>query len=69
MSEFNYEIDANDAICPYCGNRYQVECEDYDEDARSEECESCGNEYKVWQVITICTHTETVDQINNEEVV
>lgn len=34
------------AICPYCGNAYHVEAEDYDLDGVEEECEQCGGVYE-----------------------
>ena len=47
MKEPTYQprSDSNEAICPYCGESYQVESEDYDLDGRVEECDSCGKSY------------------------
>lgn len=32
-------------ICPYCGNKYQAESEDFSENEREEECHKCGKTY------------------------
>lgn len=56
------EIDSNDAVCPYCGERFQVECEDYlpDGEEATIECAECGMKYILTQSIEI-THTSTPD--------
>ena len=40
--DYEEQWDSTDRVCPYCGNSYQVECEDYSEDERVEECDECG---------------------------
>ena len=57
MSKFEDQIDSNDAICPYCIHRYQVESEDYDEDQREEYCENCGKSYWLSQSFTVTHET------------
>ena len=40
------ETESNDKReCPYCGNREEVEPEEYSEDERIEECDACGKKY------------------------
>ena len=34
-----------DRECPYCGDKYQVEAENYSEDEREETCDACGKKY------------------------
>ena len=51
------QVDSVDAICPYCGHRYQVESEDYDEFDRDEACEGCGKTYTICQSFEVSTHT------------
>jgi len=46
-------MDGNNVICPYCGNSYQPEAEDYDTDCRDEECDKCGKAFDVWQEFTV----------------
>jgi len=38
MTAMDKEFDDNDAICPRCKNRYEVESENYEEYPRVEEC-------------------------------
>ena len=45
MKDIEYTSDGSLAICPYCGNSYQVECEDYSEAGREEKCDKCGKIY------------------------
>jgi hypothetical protein len=56
-----WEIDSCDAICPYCGASYQVECEDYTETPVDEECGECGKTYRRWTEYSIDHHTETIE--------
>ena len=42
-------------ICPYCGNSYQAEAEDFDEDEREETCFSCKRVYLMHDECTV-TH-------------
>ena len=62
MNYLKYEAqyDANNSICPYCGERYQVESEDFSEDPYEIECESCGKKYWLVQQISI-SHKTTPD--------
>lgn len=44
--EIEEQVDGCNAICPYCGYTYQVECEDYrDETGGAETCYKCGKEF------------------------
>lgn len=40
-------------VCPYCGDSYQPEGEEYSEDTRVEECETCGKQYRAHDVFTV----------------
>lgn len=67
MSKFGEQIDGNDSICPYCGDSFQVEAEDYDEDPREIECDSCGKKYWLRQTFEV-THTATPDcELNGDK--
>jgi hypothetical protein len=44
--EYEQTYDSCNAICPYCGNSYQVEAEDYDASGVDEECSKCGRVYE-----------------------
>ena len=67
MSEFTDEIDGCDVICPYCGNKYQREGEDYDQDSRVEECEECGKKYRTHDSFSVEHHTEPDCTLNGED--
>lgn len=67
MTEFDDHYDDNDSICPYCGDRYQVESEDYSEDERVEECDNCGKKYFLCQIFSIDHHTRPDCEINGDE--
>lgn len=59
--------DDNDSICPYCGESYQVEGEDYSEDSQEIECGECGKKYWLQTTFSI-SHTSTPDcELNGEE--
>jgi uncharacterized Zn-finger protein len=64
--KYDYQIDDNDAICPYCGARYQVECEDYSEDSREDECGECGKKYRLSQSFSVTHHTYPDCELNGE---
>lgn len=64
MAKFEEQSDSNNAICPYCGNQYQVECENYDEDVRQEECQVCKKQYWIYQSFSVTTHTSPDCKLN-----
>jgi len=66
-TEFEERSDENDAICPYCGNKYQVETEDYDEDCRQEKCDECGNNYWLNQTFSVTHDTRADCSINGQD--
>ena len=45
MPKYEETWDVCNRICPYCGESYQVESEDYSEDTHEEECDDCGKKY------------------------
>ena len=60
MAEFTKQMDDCNAVCPYCGDSYQVEAESYSEDQAEETCGACGNKY--WLVTDFSvSHTTTPD--------
>lgn len=67
MSEFEEQADDNNAICPYCGNSYQVESEYYDEDSREEKCDTCGNKYWLSQYFSVTHKTRPDCTINGQD--
>ena len=67
MSEYDDQIDDNDSICPYCEERYQVECEDYSEDDQIIECHQCGKKYHLCQSFTVNHCTSPDCELNGEE--
>ena len=66
MSMYEEQCDNNDSICPYCGNRFQVECEDYEESKQVEECEECGKKYFLRTVFDV-KHESFPDCLLNSE--
>ena len=69
MGDPKEKYDDNDAVCPYCGDRFQVEGEDYkDEGIKVQiECDGCKKKYYLQQEYEV-SHTSTPDcGINNEE--
>lgn len=67
MSEFDDQIDGTNAICPYCKDEYQPECEDFSEDQREVECEECGQSYYLHQSFDVTHHSSPDCELNNEE--
>jgi hypothetical protein len=65
--KYNDQIDDNDSICPYCGERYQVENEDFSEDEREITCDSCEKKYWQSQIITVETQTRPDCELNNDK--
>ena len=61
MSErHNTELDECNVICPYCGDSYQAEAEDFSEDEREETCFTCKRVYILRDEATITHHTSTI---------
>jgi hypothetical protein len=57
-SEPEQQSDSCNAICPYCHNEYQVECDAYCEEGVEETCDACGKTYfreTVFSVDHVCT--------------
>ena len=65
-SKYTDQIDAANMICPYCGDSYQVECEDYSEDLIEEECEECGKKYYSRQNFSVDHYSAPDCELNNE---
>lgn len=53
MSEFEETSGLDERECPYCGESYQPETEDFSEDARVETCDSCGKKYHAVDSVSI----------------
>lgn len=53
MSEFDEQIDCANSICPYCGEAFEPEGEDYDEDPHAIECDGCGKKYWLKQSFAV----------------
>lgn len=67
MSEFETRVDSVNAICPYCGDSYQVEDEDYSEEKWVDECQSCGKKYYIHQAFYVDNHSSPDCELNGEE--
>ena len=66
MSKYEETSDTCNRKCPYCGDEYQVEAEDYDEDVREEECGECGKKFYACDEFSI-EHTAKPDcDLNND---
>ena len=65
--EFDEMTDDNDAICPYCGDRYQVESEDYTEDDREEKCDGCGKKYWLHEHFSVSHETRPDCALNGQQ--
>ena len=60
-------FDDSERKCPYCGEAYQPESEDYSEDRRIEECNECGKNYYAHDSFSV-THYATPDcELNGEQ--
>lgn len=59
MNKENEEWDDCDVICPYCGNRYQAEAEDYSENEREETCFECKRVYILHEECRVTHYTRT----------
>lgn len=58
MSELPEEqFDDCYVICPYCGNKYQAESEDFSETERDEECYNCGKTYLMHSEFSVTHYT------------
>jgi len=64
--KYEEQVDDTDAICPYCGERYQVESEDYDEHSREDECESCGKVYWLSQGFSVTHYSKPDCELNGQ---
>ena len=65
--KYDYQVDDNNAICPYCYAKYQVESEDYDEDSHEDECGECGKKYRLAQHFSVTHHTYPDCELNGEQ--
>lgn len=65
-AKYEDQSDSTDSICPYCGDRYQVESEDYSEDRREVECDECGKKYWLEQSFTVTHQTSPDCALNGE---
>ena len=67
IPEFDEQVDDNDAICPYCGWRYQVESEDFSEDCSQQQCDDCGKKFWVSQEFSVTTISRPDCKLNGQE--
>ena len=67
MSELSGEDTINSDVmeCPYCGESYQPECENFSEDVREEKCESCGMKYYAHESFSVDHHATPDCELNN----
>ena len=66
MSQYGEQTDDNDAICPYCLSRYQVEAEDYDEEPKEDECGDCGKKYWLNQSFSVTHYARPDCELNGQ---
>ena len=66
MTAYESQDDSNDAICPYCGNSYQVEIEDYDFDGHAELCDNCGKYYFLESFAEVTHRTSPRCELNGD---
>ena len=64
--KYEDQYDDNNSICPYCGNKYQVEAEDFSEDPYEIECDECGKKYWLVQQISISHKTTPDCELNGQ---
>ena len=64
--DYEEQWDSTDRICPYCGNSYQVEGEDYSEDDRVEECDECGKKFWAFESFSVECYAKPDCEINGE---
>jgi DNA-directed RNA polymerase subunit RPC12/RpoP len=67
MQKYDDQSDGCNSICPYCGDKYQVESEDYDEDDHEITCEECGSKYWLQQYFSVDHQTRPDCELNGEE--
>ena len=67
MSEFRDTYNSDAVECPYCGEEYQPESEDYSEDEREEECSGCGSTYHVHQSFLISHQARPDCELNGKK--
>ena len=67
MSKYEEMLDKCNRICPYCGESYQVESEDYSEDPREEECDECGKKYYGYESFSIYCHAKPDCELNGDK--
>ena len=67
MSEFVDQVDGSVMICPYCGESYQPETEDYSEDECVEECGNCHKKYHSCQSFSVDHCSEPDCSLNGEK--
>ena len=65
IAKYGDQCDSNDSICPYCGDRYQVETEDYSEDMQEKTCDNCGKRYWLNQEFSVDHHTRADCELND----
>lgn len=67
VQKYDDQYDNNNSICPYCGDEYQVEAEDYSEEPRAVQCQECMMMYYLRQNFEV-THIATPDcELNGEK--
>lgn len=67
MTKYDEEIDGCKSICPYCGNGFQVEAEDYDESGTVIECDHCLKQYHYYTTFDVTHHARPDCTLNNAE--
>jgi hypothetical protein len=64
MSKYKKTAGDCNRICPYCGDSYQVEAEDYSEDMREEECNICGKKYHAYECFSVFHYANPDCELN-----
>ena len=64
MSEFDETYNDDVVECPYCGDKYQPEAEDYSEDERITQCSECNKFYHLHQSFSVTHQTRPDCEIN-----
>jgi len=67
MSKYTDKYNSGSATCPYCGEEYRMEAEDYDEDFREIECGKCGKKYWQEEIFSVSHHTIPDCELNDQE--
>jgi len=66
FAKYTDKVDSCNAVCPYCGDSWQVESEDYlmEDDERDVECDGCGKKFYLSQNYSIDHHSTPDCELN-----